>query len=292
VKGKTLAEALDSVLDPLGLAWTVRYEVLFITSKQRASSLLETRVYKLQRGSNPNALVAEIQKTIAAESRKGGGGPGAVKTWLRDLLVILQSYPIHRQLEQEYHGKIQLISSRDEDPPRQVQGVSAQLMKALHAPARFEFIGTPLELVVKYVKDQHTVPVEIDMRALDDEGVSPKSPVTLNLKGIRLESLLSLIAEQLGLAWVVRDELLMITSPKEANSAFSMCQYDVRDLVPVGRGESPLKELLTSTVRPASWRAGASAVVATGKLGITNTIQAQLEIQRVLNDMRQARKRR
>ncbi|MBC8875870.1 MAG: hypothetical protein H8E44_41115 [Planctomycetes bacterium] len=292
LKGKPLAEALDSALDPMGAAWTVRHEVLFITSKQRASSLLETRVYKLQRVSNPNALVAEIQRTIAAESQKGGGAPGAVKPLLPDLLVILQSYRVHRQLAGKYRAQMHCVSSAEENTSRQVQGIPAKLLKALQQPTRCQFIETPLEQVFKWLKNQHSVPIEIDVRGLADQRLSVKTPVTLNLQGIRLESLLSLMTEQLGLAWVVRDGVLMITSPEEADGNLLMCQYDVRDLMPVLKGPSPLMELLTSTVRPASWRGRGSATVAPGKLVIMQTFQTQLEIQRVLNDMRQARKRR
>jgi hypothetical protein len=112
------------------------------------------------------------------------------------------------------------------------QGSAEQrIFEALDDIATLEFIETPLADVIEVLKDSHQIPIEIDIKALDDVGLSTDVPVTRNLKGVTLRSALRLMLREMDLTYVIRDEVLLITTPEEAESKLTTKVYPVADLV-------------------------------------------------------------
>jgi hypothetical protein len=98
-----------------------------------------------------------------------------------------------------------------------------------------EFIETPLKDAIQILKDAHNIPIELDVKKLEEAGVNIDTPVTKNLSGITLRSALRLLLNDLELTYVVRDEVLLITTPEEAESQLITKVYPVGDLVvPIG----------------------------------------------------------
>ena len=102
---------------------------------------------------------------------------------------------------------------------------------ALKSPTQLEFIETPLQDVIDFLKDFHQIEIQIDQRALDDVGIGTDTPITRNLKGITLRSALRLLLRDLDLTYVIQDEVLLITTPEEAETRLSTKVYPVADLV-------------------------------------------------------------
>ena len=72
---------------------------------------------------------------------------------------------------------------------------------------------TPLSEVVDGLSELTGVNIHLDPRGLSQEGVNSDTPVTINLsKEISLKSALNLILEPLHLSYVIKDEVLKITS--------------------------------------------------------------------------------
>ena len=118
------------------------------------------------------------------------------------------------------------------------QGTAEQrIFQSLDDVTNLEFIETPLADIVEFLKDNHNIPIEIDTKALDDVGLSTDVPVTRNLKGISLRSALRLMLRELDLTYMVRDEVLLITTPEEAETQLVTKVYPVADLVlPISSG--------------------------------------------------------
>ncbi|HEX5105152.1 MAG TPA: hypothetical protein VFV87_15135, partial [Pirellulaceae bacterium] len=116
------------------------------------------------------------------------------------------------------------------------QGSSEErIFKALNDQAVMEFIETPLNDAINILKDTHQIPIELDVKRLEEAGVNIDTPVTKNLRGITLRSALRLLLNDLELTYVVRDEVLLITTPEEAESQLITKVYPVGDLVvPIG----------------------------------------------------------
>jgi hypothetical protein len=106
-----------------------------------------------------------------------------------------------------------------------------KIMSALKSPTQVDFIETPMQDVIDFLKDYHGIEIQIDTKALNDVGIDPTTPITKNLKGISLRSALKLMLRELELTYVIQDEVLLITTPEEAETHLSTKVYPVADLV-------------------------------------------------------------
>ena len=139
---------------------------------------------------------------------------------------------------------------------------------ALGMPTQLEFIKTPLQDVIDYLKDYHRIEIQIDEKAFEDAGLDEsKTPITKNHKRISLRSALNLTLGDLELTYLIQDEVLLITSEEEAQSFKYMSTkvYRVDDLIAryepkpdeEVRGAlvdyDTMMHMITSTVEPARW---------------------------------------
>lgn len=142
---------------------------------------------------------------------------------------------------------------------------------ALDQPCKLDFLETPLTEVVKFLSKKFEIHVKIDNRALEDIGVGSKSPITLNVEGISLRSALKLMLTPLDLTWVVRHEIMQITTVDVAGEQLITRVHPVGDLVVIEQQSQPivvspfgnqqadfdsLIDLITSTIAPDSWDEG------------------------------------
>ena len=114
-----------------------------------------------------------------------------------------------------------------------------------------EFIDTPLADIVHYLRDLHRFPIVLDTAALEAAGVDTDEPITLNLKGVSLRSVLRLMLRPLGLDYVIRDEVMQITTIEAAERILETRVYELRYL-PMIEPEA-LAEIIQTTIRPESW---------------------------------------
>jgi hypothetical protein len=143
---------------------------------------------------------------------------------------------------------------------RRGDAAAKAISEALSSSTEIEFIDAPLEDFVDFLKDYHKLEIQLDKRALDDVGIEPGHPVTCDLKGISLRSALRLILSQMDLTYTIQDEVLLITTPEEAETKLITEIYVVTDLLssdgPAGHYPNDGKtliNLITSTVIPTSW---------------------------------------
>ena len=107
----------------------------------------------------------------------------------------------------------------------------AQILGALEEKTDLDFAEQPLTDVVDYLKQRHNIEIQLDNKALTDAGVGSNTPVTRSIKGITLRSALKLLLNELDMTYVIRNEVLMITSKTEAENLLSHRVYPVADLV-------------------------------------------------------------
>ena len=95
------------------------------------------------------------------------------------------------------------------------------VLKKLETPVALNFVEeTPLEDVLKYIKDLTTqgnekpIPIYLDPTGLADADQTLQSPVRINLDGVPLKTSLRLLLKQIGLAYCVKEGLLIISSPE------------------------------------------------------------------------------
>ena len=103
--GQPLAEALDEMLRPMGLAYrVVNGDTLEITSRKVLSARLELEFYPLTdllaEGVTPGSLTGRIQDQAAGATWTDAGGPGVLHfDEPSKCLIVLQSQPVQSELE-------------------------------------------------------------------------------------------------------------------------------------------------------------------------------------------------
>ncbi|MCH8922103.1 MAG: hypothetical protein IIA67_03005 [Planctomycetes bacterium] len=180
----------------------------------------------------------------------------------------------------------------------------ARICQVLDDKTKFELIETPLSDFMKFLADKHKIEIQIDIKALEDVGIGADIPLTGNLKGISLRSALRLTLRDVELTFVVRDEVLMITTPEEAETTLLTWVYPVSDLVGNEEGEvedvyaeidfDPFIELIEATVAPDSWDANGGPGAIDGLENPTVIVVAQTrkiheQIVRLITKLRQLR---
>lgn len=101
-----------------------------------------------------------------------------------------------------------------------------KLRRALGEPATLEFVDAPLRDCIEYLKDAHSVEIQLDLKAFRDEGVEVDTPVTMQLRRIKLDDTLSILLRPLGLVHLVKHDVLWITTERAAKHAVGVRLYD------------------------------------------------------------------
>lgn len=143
-----------------------------------------------------------------------------------------------------------------------------KIRSALRKRCDLEFFETPLQDVTLCLAKKCGIDnIVLDVRALDAVGIGSDTPVTRRLKGVSVRSALRMILWDLELAYVIRDDALVITTAEEAEAHPVARVYEVSDLVdappareppsdrPAGNGEAleRLVDAVVTTVAPDSW---------------------------------------
>jgi hypothetical protein len=171
-------------------------------------------------------------------------------------------------------GVVPIAASEETDAPRSAAKPSARqtcrcqgdqgpaadrirtiLMEPLKSSG-LEFTDEPLVNVVNFLQDEYDIPIQLDAPAFEDAGMTTDEPLHVNLRNVSLKSALRLMLKTKTLTYVFRDEVLLITTPEEAESELVACVYDVRDLIGANAREQELHALadvIVSCVATESW---------------------------------------
>lgn len=95
----------------------------------------------------------------------------------------------------------------------------------------FAYEDMPLKEIVNDLKMKWDIPIVIDMKALSEASVTADQPISIQLPKVTRKSGLKLILEPIELTYVVRDEVLVVTTQEEAKRTLFTCFYDLRDLI-------------------------------------------------------------
>ena len=133
----------------------------------------------------------------------------------------------------------------DAGDPQVTREMTNRIERALRSKTECDFIEQPLDNVLSWLEDVHGIPIWLDKVALADEGIIPDQQVSLQKRGIALQTALRLILEPLGLTYVIDDGVLMITTQAKADERMTTRVYPVGDLVTPGTGEQDYDSLMT-----------------------------------------------
>lgn len=102
----------------------------------------------------------------------------------------------------------------------------------LKMPVQMKYQDRPLSQVIEELSQMTGINIHLDPRGLSQEGVSSDTPVSLKLnQDVSLKSALNLILGPLHLSYVIKDEVLKITSEQLRDTEVYAWTYYVADLV-------------------------------------------------------------
>ncbi|HEV3026900.1 MAG TPA: hypothetical protein VG457_04965, partial [Planctomycetota bacterium] len=103
--------------------------------------------------------------------------------------------------------------------------------RSLSRDVSLHFDNAPLAEVIKRLTSLAEVNIVLDPSGLEDEGVTSHTTVSINIDGIRLKSALNLLLEPLRLGYMIKDDVLKITSRMKQQGELVTINYSVADLV-------------------------------------------------------------
>jgi tetratricopeptide (TPR) repeat protein len=108
-----------------------------------------------------------------------------------------------------------------------------KIYDALNKPVdSLDFRETPLRDVISQLRDKFDIPIVPDAKAFEDAGLDlDTTTVTQSVAGISLRSALRLLLGNLDMTYMVKDEVLMITTKDKAAENLAIKVYPVGDLV-------------------------------------------------------------
>ncbi|MBS0211419.1 MAG: hypothetical protein JSS27_20960 [Planctomycetes bacterium] len=107
-----------------------------------------------------------------------------------------------------------------------------EIEQRLRTPVSMQFKDTPLQEVMRHLSSVTGVNIYLDPRGLAEEAVDSSTPVTISLNSdISLKSALHLVLDPLHLSFIIKDEVLKITSEQMRDGEVYTQTYSVADLV-------------------------------------------------------------
>jgi RNA polymerase sigma factor (sigma-70 family) len=133
------------------------------------------------------------------------------------------------------------------------KGREEEIERLLQRPVSLDFRDAPLGEVLDDLRAWHGLNIAVDQPALEQEGVSLKRPVSVHLGNVSLKSALAVLLHDARLTYVVRDGILVVTTPAVARGKPVRATYPVGKLVGRDLRAEALIHLITRTIEPASW---------------------------------------
>lgn len=197
-------------------------------------------------------------------------------------------------------------SSDDADGGKRGREAEREIARKLDRTVTLSFSDVPLREVIEDLRTFQGMNIYIDARAFEEDGIRLDDlKVNVTLDGVSFKSALDLILRPCGLAYVIQDEVLQVTTPAHARGKLQTKLYKVKDLLPKpgtpskdapASPEEQLVKLIASTVAPQSWReVGGEGVIeyfpTTRTLVVNQTADVQEQVEELLASLRRVKDR-
>ncbi|MBC7816108.1 MAG: hypothetical protein IAG10_04335 [Planctomycetaceae bacterium] len=275
VKGVKLRSALKIVLEPLKLGHVFDGEVLKITSRERAEGSPVVVPYPVADLLGKGDVWDELRRlselimvTVRGEKEWLGGNTstpkihcdGATKS-----LVVRHTRSMHAELatflELLRQTKRTTESTNGRSPPP-ASDEERRIADQLRTKITLNFENVPLKEVLSHLAKDRDLNIVLDSAGLEDESLKPTVPVSISLAQVQTSTALRLLLEPLQLDYVVKNEVVQVTSRQRAAGELVVATYPVGNLLwrkdqhgqPDEQSDlSDLCDLVMSMVEPNSW---------------------------------------
>jgi hypothetical protein len=318
LKGISLRSGLNLILRDREMTWVIHDDVLLLSTEAQAETILETTIYPvadlvappatsdtLRSRQSPDfhTLIDVISAIIAPSGWSDVGGSGTILFDRRTKsLVVSQTVAVHEQIAALLAD---LRAARDQQffperahaaakPPLD-QIARARIERALSAEVTLDMEQVPLMDVIQKLAIDAKLPIIIDRKSFEEAGIATDTAITFHVKDVPLRQALRRLLDPTELEFVIRDEVLLITTDPQAETILPVRVYPAFDLARSSGGSrqdyESVTELIVRTLAPSTWAevggpGSIKAVPNAGALVISQTDKVQEEVVALLAAMR------
>ncbi len=283
----SLCSALKSLLRELELSFVVQDGILVITTPEKAHEKLTLRAYPVadlvpsSLGVDGDSLTQTVKVSVASYPWVDAGGLGWI-AYYPGVLVVAQTWEVHKQLERALGELRQAVHHAAAPNPPSAESAALQWIEAaLRKRISVNYVDVPLNAAIEGLADRAGVNIQIGIVALGSAGISLDKPVTFSASDEPLWAALSSLLQPLELTFCTRDEVLLVTTPEDAERETLARFYRLRSFP---RGDPwrytarELADLIPAVVAPQTWPdgTGPGPVEVLGDVLVVPQMEAQL----------------
>jgi hypothetical protein len=230
------------------------------------------------------------------------GAPGRI-AFSGGNLIVSQTDETHNVIR-ALLAKIRMLRDSPHDKPLPTSipvdnylALSDAIFAQLKQHVTLQFVETPLFDVIEKLKALLKIEMQLDYRAMEDAGVGSDTPITFSCKSLYADVALRQLLEPHNLRFVVKEEILIITTPEVKEATTTLRLYPVRDLIDPNllgtAAYDDLIEAMVSCIAPSTWdEAGGPGTIIpvenVGALLVGQTEENHLVLAKLLEDLRAA----
>jgi type II secretory pathway component GspD/PulD (secretin) len=140
-----------------------------------------------------------------------------------------------------------------------------EIERHLNGHVSINFVDQPLKKVLEDLQTWHGINIVPDKQALDEGLISLDQPISMRLDDVSLKSALNLILADAKLTYVVKDEVVSVTTEKHAKGKLIQKVYQVTDLVtPIQNANMPTGTDLPMGTRASQMQSGTAGSAGSG----------------------------
>ncbi len=133
------------------------------------------------------------------------------------------------------------------------QAAAAKIHSMLSTEVSLQIVDEPLESALAQLSKTIDLPIDLDVRALEEIRITPDEPVNSSMKKAQARTLLEAILRPLDLTTSIEGERLLVTSKEAAESQLKLRIYWHDGLgLPVGDFSS-IMQSIESSIEQATW---------------------------------------
>jgi len=126
----------------------------------------------------------------------------------------------------------------------------AAIERELAKTTEYEFDKVPLTTAIERLSKKHGLQIVVERRAMERFGVSPETPVTGKVKGVKLREAIELLLKPLELSLTIRNDRPVVTSEEAANQYTEVIVYRV--MRPTANPVALIEDI-TDKIAPNTW---------------------------------------
>ena len=106
-----------------------------------------------------------------------------------------------------------------------------KIIKALDSPMDIDLPESTLEAVIDYLRDKAGITIVVPQTILDEKAITYKTPASVSLKKVTLRTVLKKVLGDVGLTYIVKDNVIQATTEERAKQTLTTRTYYIGDLI-------------------------------------------------------------